>query len=278
MHLLFVREHQRIVKELKTKQPTWSDNILYLEARKIVGALMQQITYGEYLPLVLTDDVRNNNGLKLLDDGFSTDYDPKVDPTIRNEFAVGVFRFGHSQIPDGLGHLLHDFNTIQEDTPLEDLFLDPKLLVTNGGSKVVDLARFIITEEAQKVDRFFESSIRNTLFGITDLTSLNIQRGRDHGVAPYIEYRRYCGLSVPTNFDELTDHPESTRQVLKDAYNDEIEDIDLFVAGVSEIPMSDSTFLGPTFSCLLSEQFRALKVGDRFWYEREGPGGFTEGK
>ena len=35
--------------------PQWNDDRLFFEARKIVGAAMQKITYGEWLPTVLGD-------------------------------------------------------------------------------------------------------------------------------------------------------------------------------------------------------------------------------
>ncbi len=85
MHNLFVREHNRLVEILTRLNPSWSGDQLYEEARKIVGAQMQIITYEHWLPYII-----GTYGMKML--GSYSGYDSKLDPSVSNEFATAAFR------------------------------------------------------------------------------------------------------------------------------------------------------------------------------------------
>lgn len=54
MHTLWHREHNRVAKALAALNPIWSDETIFQEARRIVVAEMQHITYDEFIPALLS--------------------------------------------------------------------------------------------------------------------------------------------------------------------------------------------------------------------------------
>jgi len=42
------------------------------------------------------------------------------------------------------------------------------------------------------------------------------------------------------------------------------------VGGLSETPNAADALIGPTFSCIIAQQFKDLKMGNRFFYENGG--------
>lgn len=53
IHTVWMREHNRVADELARLHPQWSDEALFQEARRVVNAEMQHITYNEFLPIIL---------------------------------------------------------------------------------------------------------------------------------------------------------------------------------------------------------------------------------
>ena len=98
-----------------------------------------------------------------------------------------------------------------------------------------------------------------------DLAALNIQRGRDHGLPSYNRWRSFCGLEAPDSIEELKAHigNATIRQQLVEMFEDNPDNIDLWVGGLLE-DILPGAMLGPTFQCIIGEQFKRLRTGDRY--------------
>ncbi|KAJ8968839.1 hypothetical protein NQ317_005307 [Molorchus minor] len=99
MHTLMAREHNRVAKELAHINPHWDDETLFQEARRINIAIIQHITYNEFLPILLGKDVMEKFGLLLQKDDYWNGYDSSVNPGVIDAFAAAAYRFGHSLLP-----------------------------------------------------------------------------------------------------------------------------------------------------------------------------------
>jgi len=72
-------------------------------------------------------------------------------------------------------------------------------------------------------------------------------------------------LEALTDFDELSSDHELNEK-FEVLYEENIDDIDLFLGGLAEDHLPDSSF-GETFSNIILTQFQKIRDGDRFWYQ-----------
>ncbi|XP_055887034.1 peroxidasin homolog [Biomphalaria glabrata] len=268
-HTLWMRQHNHIATGLQRINPHWDGNKIFFEARKIIGAIIQHISYKHWLPKIL-----GPKGMTML--GNYTGYKPDVNPSIANEFATAALRFGHTLIQPLLFRLNESFQEIEHGhLPLHKAFFAPYRLIEEGGIDPLIRGLFGRATKKRMPGEFLNSELTEKLFMISnaigqDLASLNVQRGRDHGLQFYNDYRELCGLKRANRFEDL--HKEiqfkDTRDKLHALYGHP-DNIDLFIGGISET-MVDGAKVGPTFLCILTDQFKRLRDGDRFWYEREG--------
>ena len=74
MQTLFNREHNRIAAQLALFNPKWSDEVLFQETRRIIVAILQHITFNEFVPMLT-----GNNTLKpSSSNAYYTGYDSTV--------------------------------------------------------------------------------------------------------------------------------------------------------------------------------------------------------
>ena len=259
IHTLFVREHNRLAANYRISNPEWSGNQIYEKARQMVGAQMQVITYKEFLPALLGNDRLSRY----------SGYQPDIDPNISNVFSTAAYRFGHSALSPQIMRLSANGDVIEHGhLPLRNAFFSPWRLTTEGG--IDPILRGLAAQQCQTIDSLVVDDIRNFLFGEPaaggfDLVSLNIQRGRDHGLPSYNQARTELGLEPATDFSDISSN-EDVQARLSSIFGDTNE-IDLWVGGLAEDALPTS-HLGLLFSIVIKEQFEALRDGDRFWYQR----------
>ena len=63
------------------------------DVRRYIGAVIQHITYNEWLPIILGPRVLEIFELRLLARGHYRGYNDSVNPTIANSFAAAAFRY-----------------------------------------------------------------------------------------------------------------------------------------------------------------------------------------
>lgn len=152
-HLLFVRNHNLHALNLAKVNPTWSDEVLFQEARRLNIAEYQHIVYEEYLPLIFGPTLSAYYALNA--DGYETYlkydyqskaqhyrknlftiYEPRTDPTSWNDYVTAACRYGHSQISSffsligGIAYNGKNY-TANSKTPgfwLRDVFFSSSLL------------------------------------------------------------------------------------------------------------------------------------------------------
>ena len=274
-HTQLVREHNDVSKELASINPHWSNEKVFQETRRIISAIIQHITYNEFLPRVLGPSSIKRFSLELLSSGYYNDYNSKCSGAIFTEFASAAFRFGHSMIRPNLTMMSEDemMEGGGEQIPLRTVFNNPDLI--RNGMAIDGLVRGLVMSPNSLVDNRISDEVSNHLFeekgkpfSGRDLPALrlNIQRSRDHGIPSYNKYREICGLSRAKRFSDLTSEIPIAWVAELEAVYGHTDDVDLFPGLLAERKLAGA-LVGPTLACLIGLQFRHLRSCDRYWYE-----------
>jgi peroxidase len=240
MHVLFAREHNRIVGQLPSFLPA---EVKFQIARRVVGAEEQFITYEQFLP-ALGVTLSSYRG-----------YDPSTDSSLSNEFAVVGYR-AHSMIHgtfeptvpagnysdeqlaafEGAGIEVEEHDDqVTLEIPLTVAFGNPDLMQAVGVGPVL---QSLGAERQYKNDEQIDNSLRSVLFqvpkpgipdpsvcgqpvidpdcfsGVQDLGAIDVERARDHGIPLYNALRRAYGLEPKGSFADVTgEHGDGKKEV-----------------------------------------------------------------
>ncbi len=260
-HTLFVREHNLLCDELALRHPDWNDEQLYQYARKMVGGIIQSITYNEWLP-VMGVHIPAYRG-----------YDSNENPAISNVFSAAAFRMGHTLLSSELMRVDNNGHEIpQGNILLRDAFFNPDEL---HGIGIDPYFMGMAIQVQQSLDSKVVEDVRSFLFGAPgsgglDLAAANINRGRERGLADFNTIRRDIGLTPYRFINDMVGLQDDSQvlQTLHALYQGDVNNIDAWVGMLAERRMPNAIF-GPTIMRLMETQFRALRDGDRYYFEND---------
>ncbi|XP_030375898.1 chorion peroxidase [Scaptodrosophila lebanonensis] len=276
LHILLAREHNRVADALAILNPSASDEWLFQEARRIVIAEMQHITYNEYLPAIIGPMAMKRFRLVPQHHGYAQGYNIDINPAITNEFSGAAFRMGHSTVDGKFRIHRSQKSNIDEVINIPDVMFNPSRM--RKQEFYDDMLRTLYTQPMQSVDSFITQGLSRFLFhghspfGL-DLAAINIQRGRDQGLRSYNDYLEVMGQRKLQSFGQL---PSEVGAKLARVYHT-TDDIDLWVGGLLEKPVENGC-VGNTFAEIIADQFARFKQGDRYFYEYNStvnPGAFN---
>ncbi len=208
MHTLWVRQHNRLAAQLADLNPHWNDEQIFQEARRIVGAQIQHITYNEFLPVVLGKETMDKYNLSPLRMGFFSGYDINTNPGTANAVSTAALRFITSLLPSILNYYEASGVKVKVEHFSESFY---KPFHLYEPSMVDHILRGLTKSHAQAEDVHVIGDMTNKMFmnassgmGL-DLVSQIIQQGRDHGLPGYVQWRKFCNLPEVQRFDDLAD-------------------------------------------------------------------------
>jgi hypothetical protein len=250
LHTVFVREHNRICDRLISQGVT-QDEAIYQKARKEIGALIQAVTYGQWLEAL---------GIQLQS---YVNYNPSAQPDIRNTFATAAYRW-HTMVENDI--ILRDnecHGVGRVEIPLKDVFFNIEIVRKND---IGVLLKGLSVHRQYETDLKVNNGLRNFLFGSgsgLDLVSLNLQRGRDHGLPNYNSIREFYVGSKVSSFIEIS-QDASIASKMQTLYGS-VDNIDLWAGLFAEKRLAGKS-VGRTVDAMIRAQFEKLRDGDFYYF------------
>ena len=103
LHTLMSREHNRVASLLEEVNKHWDEETLYQEARRVVSAEIQHITYHEFLPVLLGEVLTQTFGLNVPktdgSGGYHLEYNDELPAATLNSVGNAILPFLLSLLP-----------------------------------------------------------------------------------------------------------------------------------------------------------------------------------
>eukprot|EP01127_Copromyxa_protea_P022581 TRINITY_DN816_c0_g1_i1.p1 TRINITY_DN816_c0_g1~~TRINITY_DN816_c0_g1_i1.p1 ORF type:complete len:636 (+),score=173.40 TRINITY_DN816_c0_g1_i1:39-1946(+) len=295
MHLIWTREHNLNADAVKAARPHWDpvekDEEIFQLAREITIAKYQKIVYEEYFP----NEFGSAFTSKL---GAYTGYKPFTKPDVFLVFASAAFRYGHVTLNawtpvDSCGRKsLYNTPNNASITFMGQAIAGPAsfspLGVLAAAGSYENVIRGLVTQGASPINLDVANDIRNVRLpnGVVDMITFDIVRARHNQVPNYQKIRSayhsgassaiYGSDGCPVDntaeidplacFEVITGVGSPVAVKLQTLYKKVIH-IDAFIGLFAEPAVPGSSF-PETAGNIITEQYRVVRDGDRFFYKR----------
>jgi len=296
MHGLFALEHNAVCHRFKQRNPGWTDERLFQQARLVVSALIAKIHTVEWSPSIIPNrlaatGVRANWGGLL---GDAQNLFPGLND---NDLLAGVpgSPTDHHTAPYSL---TEEFASVYRMHPLMPDDFTLRAVADNAELGQYELPEMAGQRGRQIIKRFNLADLLYSL-GIAhpgairlhnfprhlqnlvkdsgerfDLATIDILRDRERGVPRYNAFRRMVHKAPFETFEEMTDNPQWAQEI-RHVYNNDIEKVDLMVGLMAEPLPEGMGFSDTAFRIFLLMASRRLK-SDRFLSKDYRPEVYTK--
>ncbi|XP_030832129.1 dual oxidase 1 isoform X2 [Strongylocentrotus purpuratus] len=298
--VLWFRWHNYWADKFKA-ETDWEDERIFNEARKWVIATYQSVVFYEWLPGYL--NLNENETAEVEYSG----YKGYIHPGITHEFQSAAMRFGHTLVPPGVmrrnEQCVFRTSTMKSSGFTEDQAEFDSSLGNHGvrtcnsfwnpqhSVREHDIEEFLLgmaSQVTEREDNIITEDLQRRVFGPLefsrrDLMALNIQRGRDHGLPDYNTARVSLGMDRRETFESINNasaHADGVETFIKSdvldnlarVYENDIDKVDIWAGGLLE---TTSNGPGELFRFIILDQFVRSRDADRFWFENNVSGQFT---
>ncbi|XP_063890362.1 peroxidase-like [Helicoverpa armigera] len=272
----FVRNHNYIASQLAEVNPCWDDDMLFGAARDINIAYSQQLHLYEWMVALQGRENLIKAGIITEDGGFRDVYNKNNYPRVTLEYDFiarwfHLFQASTAKLYDKHGKHIDDF-------PIANVTFRMGLLAKDNNMEYFSQSMF--RAPCSNADGSIEADLANRgAPGVQislDVTAGDVNKGRNLGIRPYIDYvKHFLGLNI-TCFEDLAELiPNDKLLILQDLYED-VRDIDL-IAGLWVTKKMEGGHIPLLLAKFLNDNILRSIKSDRHWYERPNrPYAFSE--
>ena len=194
MNVLFLREHNRVARELAQAYPDWDDDRLFETARNVMIVLLIKLVVNEYINHITPYH-------------FKFQADPasfKNPPWYRTNWMAVEFNLvyrWHPLVPQ-------NYHVGGREVSIHDTLYETQLLTANGLGRLLEEAS---EQPAGQVGVF------NTHSDLRGVQQWSVEKGRAVSLASYNDYRELCGYPRVTAFNQISGD-ENVQRRLEELY------------------------------------------------------------